>query len=129
MLEKFNLITVIFLPPNITPHRQPLDKNIILNLKKLHSKVMFQRCFKVIPDSELAFRKFSKKCLNIVICVNVVEMVKQEVIFRTMNTDWKMREILKSLSYLLMKIRIWCIHLLFLGSPWIKEGSGGDVEN
>lgn len=44
ILEEFSFIKVLFLPPNTTPLLQPMDQQVISNLKKLYTKHMFKQC-------------------------------------------------------------------------------------
>lgn len=41
LLEELNFITVGFLPLDTTPLIQPMDENVILNIKKLYTKALF----------------------------------------------------------------------------------------
>ena len=46
LLEEFNFIKVMFLPPNTTPVRQPMDQQVIANFKKRYTKELFRRCLR-----------------------------------------------------------------------------------
>ena len=60
LLEEFEFIKVKFLPPNTTPLLQPMDQQVISNFKKLYTKALFQRCFKVTEEQTLPSESFGK---------------------------------------------------------------------
>ncbi|KAK1333769.1 hypothetical protein QTO34_006156 [Cnephaeus nilssonii] len=47
LVEEYSFFTVRFLPPNTTPLIQPMDQQVISNVKKLYTKTLFQRCFEI----------------------------------------------------------------------------------
>ncbi|KAM3936129.1 tigger transposable element-derived protein 1-like [Leptodactylus fuscus] len=60
ILEEFQFIKVVFLPPNTTSILQPMDQQVRSNFKKLYTKHLFRRCFDVTENTNLTLRKFWK---------------------------------------------------------------------
>ena len=74
ILEEFNFIKVLYLPPNTTPILQPMNQQVISNFKKLFTKHMFQLCFEVTESTNLTLREFWKDHYNSVICFKIIDM-------------------------------------------------------
>nr|XP_057925930.1 tigger transposable element-derived protein 1-like [Doryrhamphus excisus] len=89
LLEEFNFITVMFLPPNTAPLIQPMDQQVISNFKKLYSKALFQRCFEVTSDTDLTLREFWSNHFNILNCISLIDKAWQGVTSRSMNSAWR----------------------------------------
>ncbi|KAM3936799.1 tigger transposable element-derived protein 1-like [Leptodactylus fuscus] len=89
ILEEFQFIKVVFLPPNTTSILQPMDQQVISNFKKLYTKHLFRRCFDVTENTNLPLREFWKDHFNIVSCLNMIDLAWQEVSRRTLNSAWK----------------------------------------
>ncbi|KAM3924817.1 tigger transposable element-derived protein 1-like [Leptodactylus fuscus] len=89
ILEEFQFIKVVFLPPNTTSILQPMDQQVISNFKKLYTKHLFRRCFDVTENTNLTLREFWKDHFNIVSCLNMIDLAWQEVSRRTLNSAWK----------------------------------------
>jgi hypothetical protein len=78
VLPEFSIITVKFLPPNMTPLIQPMDQQVISNFKKLYTKALFQRCFEVTSDTELTLRVFWNDHFTIVHSITLIDKAWQE---------------------------------------------------
>ncbi|KAK1346621.1 hypothetical protein QTO34_000480 [Cnephaeus nilssonii] len=72
-LVKYSFITVRFLPPNTTPLIQPMDQQVISNIKELYTKALFQRCFEVTYETHLTLRKLCKEHFNIINCLRLID--------------------------------------------------------
>jgi hypothetical protein len=86
---EYSFIQVRFLPPNTTPLIQPMDQQVISNLKKLYTKALFQRCFEVTSDTELTLRDFWKNHFNILHCLRIIDKAWDEVSLRTLKSSWR----------------------------------------
>ncbi|XP_070607669.1 tigger transposable element-derived protein 1-like [Erythrolamprus reginae] len=89
ILEEFQFVKVVFLPPNTTSILQPMDQQVIANFKKLYMKHLFRRCFDVTENTNLTLREFWKDHFNIVSCLNIIDLAWQEVSRRNLNSAWK----------------------------------------
>ena len=89
ILDEFNFIKVLYLPPNTTPLLQPMDQQVIANFKKLYTKHLFRKCFDVTDNMSLTLREFWKDHYNIVNCLKVIDEAWQGVTQRTLNSAWK----------------------------------------
>ncbi|XP_064100870.1 tigger transposable element-derived protein 1-like [Macrobrachium nipponense] len=89
ILEEFQFIKVLYLPPNTTSILQPMDQQVISNFKKLYTKHLFRRCFEVTENTNLTLREFWKDHYNIVICLRIIDLAWQGVRRRTLNSAWK----------------------------------------
>ena len=89
ILEEFQFIKVLYLPPNTTPILQPMDQQVISNFKKLYTKHLFRRCFEVTENTNLTLREFWKDHYNIVICLKIIDLAWQGVTRRTLNAAWR----------------------------------------
>ncbi|XP_070592841.1 tigger transposable element-derived protein 1-like [Erythrolamprus reginae] len=89
ILEEFQFVKVVFLPPNTTSILQPMDQQVIANFKKLYTKHLFRRCFDVTENTNLTLREFWKDHFNIVSCLNIIDLAWQEVSRRNLNSAWK----------------------------------------
>ncbi|KAM3922941.1 tigger transposable element-derived protein 1-like [Leptodactylus fuscus] len=89
ILEEFQFIKVVFLPPNTTSILQPMDQQVISNFNKLYTKHLFCRCFDVTENTNLTLREFWKDHFNIVSCLNMIDFAWQEVSRRKLNSAWK----------------------------------------
>lgn len=89
LLDEFNFIKVVYLPPNTTSIIQPMDQQVISNFKKLFTKHLFKRCFEVIESTNLTLREFWKGHYNIVTCLNIIDIAWQGVTKRTLNAAWR----------------------------------------
>jgi len=89
LLEEFEFIKVKFLPPNITPLLQPMDRQVISNFKKLYTKALFQRCFEVTEGTNLTLREFWKNHFNIVNCLKIIDKAWDGETKRTLNSAWR----------------------------------------
>ncbi|KAL4009339.1 hypothetical protein ACER0C_003191 [Sarotherodon galilaeus] len=74
ILEEFSFIKVLFLPPNTTPLLQPMDQQVISNLKKL---------------TQLTLKEFWKYHFDIVACLKLISLAWREVSRRTLNCAWR----------------------------------------
>ena len=75
-------------PPHTTPLLQPMDQQVISNFKKLYTKALFTRCFKVIEETSLSLSEFWKTHFNILIN-RLINKAWQDVTTRTLNSAWK----------------------------------------
>lgn len=89
ILDKFKFIKVLYLLPNTTSILQPIDQQVISNFKKLYTKHLFKRCFKVTENTNLTLREFWKEHYNIVICLEIIDLAWQGVTRRTLNFSWR----------------------------------------
>jgi len=89
ILEEFQFVKVLYLPPNTTPLLQPMDQQVISNFKKLYTKHLFRRCFEVTENTNLTLREFWKDHYNIVVCLCIIDLAWQGVTRRTLNSAWK----------------------------------------
>ncbi|XP_064110427.1 tigger transposable element-derived protein 1-like [Macrobrachium nipponense] len=89
ILEEFQFIKVLYLPPNTTSILQPMDQQVISNFKKLYTKHLFRHCFEVTENTNLTQREFWKDHYNIVICLRIIDLAWQGVTRRTLNSAWK----------------------------------------
>ncbi|XP_068211756.1 tigger transposable element-derived protein 1-like [Palaemon carinicauda] len=84
----FSLIKVLYLPPNTTPLLQPMDQQVIANFKKLYTKHLFKRCFKVTESTHLTLSEFWRGHFDIVQCLKTIDTAWNEVSRRTLNSSW-----------------------------------------
>ncbi|XP_064100872.1 tigger transposable element-derived protein 1-like [Macrobrachium nipponense] len=89
ILEEFQFVKVLYLPPNTSSILQPMDQQVIANFKKLFTKHLFRRCFEVTESTKLTLREFWKEHYNIVVCLRIIDSAWQEVTRRTLNSAWK----------------------------------------
>uniref|UniRef100_A0A8C5PXM0 HTH CENPB-type domain-containing protein n=1 Tax=Leptobrachium leishanense TaxID=445787 RepID=A0A8C5PXM0_9ANUR len=89
LLEEFEFIKVKFLPPNTTPILQPMDQQVISNFKKLYTKALFQLCFEVTKETNLALREFWKNHFHIVNSLKIIAKAWDGVTMRTLNSGWR----------------------------------------
>ncbi|GCC30802.1 hypothetical protein chiPu_0009256 [Chiloscyllium punctatum] len=89
LVHEYSFIKVKFMLPNTTLLIQPMDQQVISNLKKLYTKTIFQRCFEVTNETELTLREFWKDHYNILHCLRIIDKAWREVSLRTMNSSWK----------------------------------------
>jgi hypothetical protein len=82
---EYGFIQVKFLPPNTTT----LIQQVISNFKKLYIKALFQRCFEVSSEAELALTDFWKDHFNILHCLRIIDNAWSQVSHRTMRSAWK----------------------------------------
>ena len=68
-LEECSSITLKSLPLTQLPSSRLWTEWVISNFKKLCTKVLLQRCFKVTSDTQLTLREFWKDHFNILSCV------------------------------------------------------------
>lgn len=68
LLEECSFLTVKILPLTQLPCSRLWTKQVISTFKKLCTKVLFQRCFKVTSDSQLTLIEFWKDHFNIFNC-------------------------------------------------------------
>lgn len=88
-LQEDSFIKIQFLPPNTTPILQPMDQQVISNLKKLYTKALFKMCFQVTCDTQLNLKEFWKDHFTILNCVNMVDQAWTNVTYRTLNSAWR----------------------------------------
>ena len=50
--DLLDVIKVKFLSSNMTPLLQPMDQQVISNLKKLYTRALVQKCFEVTNDTD-----------------------------------------------------------------------------
>ena len=60
LFDGSDFINLKFIPINPTPHIQPIDQQVISNLKKLNARILFQKCFEVTNDTPLRRREHWK---------------------------------------------------------------------
>jgi hypothetical protein len=63
-----------------------MDQQVISNIKKRHTKALFQMCFEVTSDTELTLRDFWKHNFNILHSLTLIDKAWQQVTYRTMNS-------------------------------------------
>ena len=78
---------VKFLPPNTTPILQPIDQQLISNVKKLYIKGLFWKCFEITNDTELTLKEYWKCNFHILNATNLIDSAWNQVSYRTMNSD------------------------------------------
>ncbi|XP_014775483.1 tigger transposable element-derived protein 1-like [Octopus bimaculoides] len=88
ILDEFKLIKVLYFSRNTTPILKPIDQQVISNFKKLYTKDLFCRCFKVTENTNLTLHGFWKEH-NKVNCFKITYMTWQGVTRRTLNSDWR----------------------------------------
>ncbi|XP_064111358.1 tigger transposable element-derived protein 1-like [Macrobrachium nipponense] len=89
ILDEYNFVKVLYLPPNTNPILQPLDQQVISNFKKLYTKHLFRRCFEVTENTNLTLREFWKEHFNIAIGLKIIDIAWQGVTKRTLTSAWK----------------------------------------
>ncbi|XP_039608550.1 tigger transposable element-derived protein 1-like [Polypterus senegalus] len=89
IVEEYDFIKVVFLPPNTTHLLQPMDQQVISNFKKLYTKGLFTRCFSVTEEMSLTLKEFLKNHFNIVHCISLIDKAWEDVTYRTLNSAWK----------------------------------------
>ena len=89
ILEEFDFIRVLYLPPNTTSILQPMDQQCIANFKKLYTKFLFERCFEIVDNTDLTLRLFWKDHFNIAIALKLIDRAWQGVTRRTLNSSWR----------------------------------------
>lgn len=88
LTDEYSFIKIQLLPPNTTPVLQPMDQQVISNLKKLYTKALFKMCFQVTSDTQLTLKEFWKDHFTIFNCVNVVDQAWTNLTNRTLNSAW-----------------------------------------
>ena len=73
LVDEFHFIYVKHLPPNSTSPIQPIDQQIIANVKNLYTKSLFRKCFQVTNDTQFTLRELWKNHFTIWNCVNVID--------------------------------------------------------
>ena len=89
ILGEFSFIQILYLPPNTTPILQPMDQQVISNFKKLYTKYLFRQCFKVTENTNLILHEFWKDHYNIVNCLKIIDLARQGVTIKTLNSAWR----------------------------------------
>ncbi|XP_064078530.1 tigger transposable element-derived protein 1-like [Macrobrachium nipponense] len=89
ILDEYNFVKVLFLPPNTTSILQLMDQQVISNFKKLYTKHLFCRCFEVTENTNLTLREFLKDHFNIAIGLKIIDIAWQGVTKRTLTSAWK----------------------------------------
>ncbi|CAH2325224.1 tigger transposable element-derived 1-like [Pelobates cultripes] len=89
LLEDFNFIKVMFLPPNTTPLLQPMDQQVISNFKKLYTWELFRRCFEVTDRSSLTLHEFWREHFGIVSCLQIITIAWAGVSQTNLNSAWR----------------------------------------
>ncbi|XP_064109669.1 tigger transposable element-derived protein 1-like [Macrobrachium nipponense] len=89
ILDEYNFVKVLYLPPNTTSILQPMDQQVISNFKKLYTKHLFRRCFEVTENTNLTLREFWKDHFNIAIGLKIIDIAWQGVTIRTLTSAWK----------------------------------------
>ncbi|XP_068224266.1 tigger transposable element-derived protein 1-like, partial [Palaemon carinicauda] len=89
IIDQFKFIRVLYLPPNTTLIRQPMDQQVISNFKKLYTKHLFKQCFNVTQSTNLTSREFWRSHFNIVHCLKIMDQAWEGVTRRTLNSAWK----------------------------------------
>ncbi|GIY60997.1 tigger transposable element-derived protein 1 [Caerostris darwini] len=87
--REFFVEWVLYLPPNTTPILQPMDQQVISNLKKLYTKHLFRRCFEGTESTNLTLREFWKDHFNIAICLQIIDQAWLGVTTKTLTSAWK----------------------------------------
>ena len=89
ILEEFQFIDVLYLPPNTTPILQPMDQQVIANFKKQYTRQLFKRCFEITESTNLTLREFWKDHFNIVLCLRLIDTAWQGVSRKSLHAAWK----------------------------------------
>ncbi|XP_063302179.1 tigger transposable element-derived protein 1-like [Pelobates fuscus] len=89
LLEDFNFIKVMFLPPNTTPLLQPMDQQVISNFKKLYTREFFRRCFEMTDRSSLTLHEFWREHFDIVSCLQIITIAWAGVSQTKVNSAWR----------------------------------------
>ncbi|XP_063293602.1 tigger transposable element-derived protein 1-like [Pelobates fuscus] len=89
LLEDFNFIKVMFLPPNTTPLLQPMDQQVISNFKKLYTRELFRRCFEMTDRSSLTLHEFWREHFDIVSCLQIITIALAGVSQTNLNSAWR----------------------------------------
>ncbi|GFS76153.1 tigger transposable element-derived protein 1 [Nephila pilipes] len=63
-----------------------MDQQVISNFKKLFTKHLFKCCFEVTENTNLTLREFWKNHYNIVICLKLIDIARNGVAKRTLNS-------------------------------------------
>ncbi|XP_066980113.1 tigger transposable element-derived protein 1-like [Macrobrachium rosenbergii] len=87
--SEHDFIQFKFLPPNTTSVLQPMDQQVISNFKKLYTKALFSRCFRVTEETKLTLKEFWKKHFNVFHCITLIDNAWTEVTYRTLNSAWR----------------------------------------
>ena len=87
--DGYDFIKVKFLQPNMTPLLQPMDQQVISNLKKLHMRALFRKCFEVTNNTQKKHMEFWKDHFTILNCHNLMDDAWTQVTYRTLNSAWK----------------------------------------
>ncbi|XP_068224074.1 tigger transposable element-derived protein 1-like [Palaemon carinicauda] len=74
LLAEYSCIKVMYLPPNTTPLLKAMEQQVISNFKKLYTKHLFQRYFKVTESTKLTLREFWKDHFNISKVADIVHL-------------------------------------------------------
>ena len=80
---------MIFLPHNTTPLLQSMDQQVISNLKKLHTRPLFRKCFEVTNDTQIKLRAFRRDPFTILNFLTLIDIVWTQVTHRSLNSAWK----------------------------------------
>ncbi|KAJ7345307.1 hypothetical protein JRQ81_001257 [Phrynocephalus forsythii] len=89
LLEEFQFIWILFLPPNTTPLIQPMDQQLISNFKKLYMKEMFRRCLDMTDGSGSTLADYWKHQFDIVGCLQLIKTAREGVSQRNLNACWR----------------------------------------
>lgn len=89
LLEDFNFIVVMFLPPNTTPLLQPMDQQVISNFKHLYTRELFRRCFEVTDRTSLTLHEFWRDHFDIVSCLQIITIAWAGISQRNLNSAWR----------------------------------------
>ena len=87
--DGFYFIKMKLLLHNMTPLLQPMDQQVISNLKKLFMRTLFQKCFEVTNDTQLKRREFWKDNFTILNCLTLIDNAWTQVTYRTLNSARK----------------------------------------
>jgi hypothetical protein len=61
-----------------------MDQQIIANFKKPYTKELFQKCFRMVSDTDLTLTEFWKEHYNILSCVGLIQKSWANVSQRTL---------------------------------------------
>ncbi|XP_063307083.1 tigger transposable element-derived protein 1-like isoform X3 [Pelobates fuscus] len=89
LLEDFNFIKVMFLPPNSTPLLQPMDQQVISNFKKLYTRELFRLCFEMTNRSSLTLHEFWRAHFDIVSGLQIITIAWARVSKTNLNSAWR----------------------------------------
>ena len=122
-VHEFNFIQVKYLPPNTTPLIQPMNQQVIANLKKLYAIALFYKCFQVTNDTQLT-QRILENHFTILNYVNLIDNAWNQVSYGSMNSAWwklwpgcvpeRDFESLKQMLLLLMLKKMLLLRRLFL---------------